>query len=352
MLMFFTFVVAALSSATALQDMPVQTIKHVDLYGLRTVSEAAFLEALDLRPGDDAGVDRDVIRERLLALDGIADAILIQMYIPGDEIMLVGVSEDRAPVLTFHSAPTEDLRLPEGMVAAYEAALERGFEGMMKGTSGETIEEGHSFSTYGPALEQDRILFALARDHVEEVRAVLLSSRHDLERTAAAKALSFFEDKSLVVGDLARAIEDPSESVRNNGIRALSVLASWINTERLGGRETLDLVLDTRPLIVLLESLEWTDRNKAAALLSSLSMSRDAELFGQLRESSIPALREMALWHSRAHALYSVRILGRMAGLGEDELHEQDRQARLHGDRAHRAWVDGLAARAAVEPAG
>lgn len=55
----------------------------------------------------------------------------------------------------------------------------------------------------------------------KQVRDTLRNSRDAKHRSVAAKALSYLEDKSEVVADLAFAMTDPDSAVRNNAIRAL-----------------------------------------------------------------------------------------------------------------------------------
>ncbi len=46
----------------------------------------------------------------------------------------------------------------------------------------------------------------------------------------------------------------------------------------------------------MLNSLEWTDRNKSALVLEELTRKRDTALLKLLRERAVPALVEMARW--------------------------------------------------------
>ncbi|MDF1798675.1 MAG: hypothetical protein P1V81_05830 [Planctomycetota bacterium] len=326
-----------LTLLAATQGPQDRQVRHIDFYGLRSTSVEAASEALGIRVGDSLEMDRPAAKQRLLALDAIEDAVLIQMFMPGNEILLVGIQEKGAPVPTFHQAPEGDAQLPDGMVAAYTKALELEYEAMLRGEGGEERVDGHSFSKVGPAAEQERIVARLARAHPEEVRAALKDARDPQQRAVAAKAISYFPGKRGIVADLAYAIRDADASVRNNAIRALSVLADWAN-----GQEDLRVEFDYTPLFVLLESLEWTDRNKAAALLCSLTLDRDEALLRQLREGSLPALAEMAKWHSVGHAAFSIRILGRLAGLTEEQITAGEKRARSGDFEAHGKWVQEL----------
>ena len=74
------------------------------------------------------------------------------------------------------------------------------------------------------------------------------------------------------------------------------------------------------PFVELLNSLTWTDRNKSSLALMALTESREPALLSALRQKALPALIEMARWKSRGHAVASVMILGRVAGIPENDL--------------------------------
>jgi hypothetical protein len=66
----------------------------------------------------------------------------------------------------------------------------------------------------------------------------------------------------------------------------------------------------------LLESVKWTDRNKAIALL--LSIDDQEPVVVQLREHALPSLEEMSNWPS-AHGMMAFMLIGRLSGLTHDE---------------------------------
>ena len=74
--------------------------------------------------------------------------------------------------------------------------------------------------------------------------------------------------------------------------------------------------------ITMLSSGSWTDRNKAGAVVTSLTQSRDRKLLAKLRAEALASLLEMARWPSTGHA-YSARILlARIAGIEERRAHQ------------------------------
>ena len=80
----------------------------------------------------------------------------------------------------------------------------------------------------------------------------------------------------------------------------------------------------------MLNSIEWTDRNKSSLALLKLTDKRDLAILSELRQKALPSLIEMARWKSSAHAWAPFVLLGRVGGLSEDEINA----AWERGDRA------------------
>jgi HEAT repeat protein len=132
-------------------------------------------------------------------------------------------------------------------------------------------------------------------------------------RARAAQVIAYTSDKRAVIGDLMDALRDPSDDVRNDAMRALAVIAM------LGQRNpALGLVVPPTPFVDLLNSIEWTDRNKASFALMALTETRDPTLMAALRARALPSLIEMARWKSEGHSMAAFIVLGRLAGLPDD----------------------------------
>ncbi len=91
----------------------------------------------------------------------------------------------------------------------------------------------------------------------------------------------------------------------------------------------------------MLNSLSWSDRSRGVAALQVLTEKPDPAIFEQIREGALASLVEMARWKTLAHALPPYLLLGRIAGLPEEEV----KAAWLRGDRE---W----AIKKALAPAG
>ena len=74
------------------------------------------------------------------------------------------------------------------------------------------------------------------------------------------------------------------------------------------------------PFIAMLNSIEWTDRNKASLALLELTGKRDPAILAMLRAEAFLSLVEMARWKSPGHAYSGFVLLGRVGGLAEDEI--------------------------------
>ena len=125
-----------------------------------------------------------------------------------------------------------------------------------------------------------------------------------------------------VLDDLFFAIRDPDDTVRSNAIRALGAISVKAKLDPDSG-----LKIPPTWFIEMLNSVVWTDRNYAAASLTTLTDSRDPATLDQIRERALPSLIEMAKWKHLEHALPGYILLGRVAGIPENELQD--------------AWKDG-----------
>ncbi|MGQ9634395.1 MAG: hypothetical protein ACUVXB_09130, partial [Bryobacteraceae bacterium] len=74
--------------------------------------------------------------------------------------------------------------------------------------------------------------------------------------------------------------------------------------------------------VEMLNSLVWADRTGAAELLVALSENRNPGVLALLRERALPQLLEMARWQSLPYALPAYILLGRLAGLSEEQIQQ------------------------------
>ena len=311
---------------------PVGTI---DFYGLRRISAAEARRALALKEGDDLTSSEDALRRKLQDAQrqletslGVAQARLELVCCEADRLIVyVGIVESgTAAVAESPAAPQGGVRLAEDVVQAgraFEVALRSAAE---RGDTSEDHSSGQALSR-DPGLRaaEDRFVTIAERDP-QRLRDVLHHSADADHRALAAQILGYAPNKREIVGDLVDAAQDPAAAVRNNAMRALWVMADLAN--RSPG---LGIHIPAGPFVRLLNSIQWSDRNKASVALLSLTEARDEGVLSALcaEEEAIPALGEMARWKASGHALPAFFILGRLAGLPE----EQIEAAWTRGDR-------------------
>jgi hypothetical protein len=195
---------------------------------------------------------------------------------------------------------------------AFESALT---EAVVRGDSREDYSQGHALM-HDPTARaiQERFVGYAARD-LKRLRDVLHHSGDAHQRALAAQVLGYAADKRNIVGDLLKAMRDPAEEVRNNSMRALGVIAGFAQRS-----PKQKIRVPPEPFVEMLNSLVWTDRNKASLVLMELTEKRDPVLLTKLRKRALRSLIEMARWKSPGHREASFFILGRVARWPEDEI--------------------------------
>lgn len=311
---FAALAVAALSAGgAAAQPVEQPPIAAINFYGLRTLDEARVREALPFRIGDVLCEQPET--DAIAAEIGAAHVEFAGICCADDGGLLVfiGVAEDEIPAPTYRPEPTGEIRLPDGVVASYDAWTQALIEAVRTGQAGEDHSEGHALSVHpGMRAEQERFIAFAARDR-DLLVEVLEQSSDFKHRGVAAHMLGYVADKSAVVDALSRAMLDSHELVRNNATRALGVMADYASRTPDAG-----IVIDPEPYVAMLDSIVWSDRNKATMLLGFLSASRDPALMAELRERSMPALIEMCTWEGSSHGQPSCLMLQRVLSLPDD----------------------------------
>jgi hypothetical protein len=309
--------VASVGAATtaAAQDLP--PIAAVDLYGRFEIADSVVLRALAMKPGDavpDSAAAAAAV-ERLKALPGVVAVHLAPVCCDGGTLLYVGLEHAGAAALRFRDAPLGSARLPDEVIAAGER-FDRAFQAAIDaGDFAEDDSLGHSLMHFSAARAAQEAFVPLAARHGAALRTVLRESADPAARALAARVLAYSADKRSVVDDLVYAMSDPDETVRNDGMRALGLIAGL--AERRPG---LGITVPYEPFVGLLRSPIWTDRNKASFALVQLTASRDPALLDTLAREVLPELTRMARWHSLGHALPALVILGRIAGMPEDAI--------------------------------
>ncbi len=295
----------------------------IDFYGLREVAEKDLRGALGVSEGaqldrEDWAASKSDVVARLEALTNVVAARIQAVCCDEGKVTLyLGIQEDARTVFELHPAPQADVVLPDEIVATGERFAQAMMEAIQAGDSGDDMSQGHSLVSNPVMRAEQEKLLVYAEEYRQIIRDVLRKAADDDQRAIAAWTLGYAADKASVVDDLLYAVRDSNEVVRNNATRALAAIA------QLGqAQPALGIEIPFEPFIDMLNSIEWSDRNKAGFVLRTLTETGDPELLEQLRERTLESLAEMAQWKSSGHAMAYFLILGRIAGMSDEEIFE------------------------------
>lgn len=326
----------------SVQDPQAPPIGIIDFYGLRRVTEQQARAALQIKEGDSLSDEPKDARRRLEALPGVAQARLEWVCCEnGKATLYVGIGEKGAPAFEFHQAPKGMIELPEDIKQAGIDFQKAQMEAVLKGKADEDDSQGHALMNDPAARAVQQRFIAFAARDLNLLRDVLRHSADAEQRALAAQVIAYTANKQAVVSDLVEAMRDPAGNVRNNATRALAVMA-----ELSGKAGKQKIQIPARPFVEMLNSIEWTDRNKSSLALVRLTEHRAPAILAELRWQALSSLKEMARWKVSGHAYAPFFLLGRVAGFAEKEINE----AWEHGD--HAAFVDAAAKRPLVTKSG
>jgi HEAT repeat protein len=273
---------------------------------------------LGAKEGDPLLASKADAEARLEKVDGVVltrlEAVCCEA---GGAILFVGIEEKGSPHFDYRAPPESSAALPEEIVDAYRRFLEAYEASARSAEPREDLTRGHALSANADVRALQQGFVELAEANFAKLREVLRESADGEQRGAAAYVMGYAPDKRAVAGELQYALQDPDEGVRRNAMRGLAALAV------LAARSP-DSQIRIAPtwLIEMLNSILWGDRTHAAALLATLTESRDPGVLAQMRERALPSLLEMARWNSLAYALPAYVLAGRIAGLTEKEIQD------------------------------
>jgi hypothetical protein len=294
-------------------------IGSIEIYGLRKVPESRIRTALGFSEGAPLPRSKADVEDRLANLPGIVGAQLEATCCDEGKIILyVGIEEKGARHFDLRTPPEEEIELPEEIVQAYRDFLLAVGEAVRRGSTAEDLTNGHSLMADPDCRDIQLKFVALAGKHEKQLSAVVRRSDNEEHRAIAAYVIGYVPKKRLIVEDLQFALRDRDQTVRGNAIRALAAVGVYatLNPDQ-------DIKISPTWFIEMLNSPVWTDRNNAAVGLVNLTESRDEGTLDYLRQRALPALVEMAKWRHLPHALPAYIIVGRLAGLPEQEIQDQ-----------------------------
>jgi hypothetical protein len=300
--------------------LPAQTLRIgvLDFYGLHKVSESQVRKALGAREGDALPPSKGNAEDRIAKLAGVVDSHLEAVCCDGSQMILyVGIEERGAPHFELRPAPTGDVHLPEEIAEVYRQFLDKYQAAGRRGVGDEDLTQGHSLLADPSTRAVQEMFPNLADQHLAELRSVLRNAADETERAAAAYVIGYATKKSAIVDDLQFALKDPDVGVRDNAGRNLMALSVLQRLHPDSG-----IKIAPTWFIEMLNSLSWSDRDRALRALEVLTESRDASALDQLRTRALDSLLEMARWKVLNHALPACILLGRIAGLPEQEIQD------------------------------
>jgi hypothetical protein len=156
---------------------------------------------------------------------------------------------------------------------------------------------------------------AFAGEHVEQLRAVLRNASDPEQRAVAAAMIGYAPAKRQVTDDLQFALQDPEEAVRANAARSLMAIAVLA-----GKQPELSIRISATWFVELLNSVVLSDRFESAKTLLTLTDRANPSALDLIRERAVPSLVEMARWKTPRYALPAFLLLGRVAGMVDDEV--------------------------------
>lgn len=298
-------------------------IGEIDFYGYAGFDLEKVRAALPLREGDDfrdsdsafsETIDR--IRAAITKVIGKppTDIAVVCCDDQGGQMIYIGLPGKSMRNVPYNPPPRGTVRFPARVIDLYQQTMEALSRAVRNGSSKEDYSKGYALST-DPEVRAKQLATREYATHDERlVRSVLASSQDAEQRIAAAHILGYARQSKEQIEALVKAAYDANDTVRNNAIRALGVLAQ--SNPKVAAR------IPAERFIAMLNSGSWTDRNKAGFLLDKLSRRRNPKPLNQLRSQALDSLIEMARWRSRGHADFARILLGRIAGIEETRLQQ------------------------------
>lgn len=324
----FCSILLLLPAALAADATP--RIGSIDYYGLRKVPESHIQKALGVAVGDPLPPSKGDVEDRLAELPGVVLARVEAVCCEGGRSMLfVGIEEKGAPHFELHMPPEGDAALPKELSDPYQDLLAAIETAGRRGSTAEDLTHGHPLAADPDARAIQERFVELVPKHLLLIRQVLRDSADADQRAMAATLLGYAAKKIEVVADLEYAMQDPDESVRAAAMSALGAIGVLAVKQ-----PALGIHISPTWFVEMLNSVVLSDRMRATKALLNLTDSRPAETLDMVRERALPALAEMAQWHSLSYALPAFMLLGRVGGYSDKQIQERwttgDRAQMVH----------------------
>jgi len=295
-----------------------QRIGSIEFFGYAGLDLKAVQAALPIRVGDsflpaDWPAEKEQIKQAVTHVTGHepTNTALVCCNPDGNYYLFIGLQGKSSKAFAYNPAPTGSIRLPTEALDLYDQAMAALSDAVARGDNGEDDSQGYMLANDPKERALDLKMREYALHHEDLIRQVLKSSSDVHSREVASDLLGYAQQSQGQIDNLVAASRDPDWGVRNNATRALSVLAD--SSPEVAAK------IPATSFVEMLNSGDWTDRNKSLALLTTLTTPRSAQLLAQLRSQALDSLVEMARWR----AIYAIEpriILARIAGMSDQRL--------------------------------
>jgi hypothetical protein len=308
-----------LTAAVGLAAAQAPKTGDINFYGLRKLTPEKVLSALELKTGDPLPPSKGDVEDRLELLPGVAAARVEAVCCDGpNAILFIGIEERGSPHFGTRQPPAGTATLPEDIMAAYREYMGAVERAAQLGNAAEDLTAGESHVADLRARLFEDQLAGLAAGRIEVLRDVLRNGAEPDERAVAAAVLGYAPKKDEVIKDLQFAMQDAEPAVRANAVRAMMAIAVLAQK-----RPELGLRIEPTWMVEMLNSIVLGDRQQAALALVTLTEQRDAATLDLISARALPSLVDMARWKTLRYALPAFLLVGRVAGVPEQELLDQ-----------------------------
>ena len=294
-------------------------ISEIDFYGLRKVTPSALRSWAGVQPGGPLPPSRGALEDKIAEMSGVVEARVEAVCCDGDRAALfIGIEERGAPHTDFRSEPSGEATLPQDLMDHYQQFLTAVQRAAAHGNAGEDLTAGHSMMDDPAARAFQTEFVTFAADHLNILRDVLHNGSDPDQRAIAAAVIGYGPKTQQVADELQFALTDPEPAVRANAIRSLSAFIVYASKE-----SPPKVNVPPTWFVELLHSVELRDRTESVRALTLMTDHNGQAALSLLRERALPDLAEMARWHYLRYALPPFLLLGRVAGLPEDEIQQR-----------------------------
>jgi hypothetical protein len=321
------FIDQAQDPSTTLKSEPDIKIGQIEFFGYQSsgIKVQALRDLLPIHEGQmlsmaDFRLVRAKINETVQAREHLHTTDIAAVCCDKNRQLLVyiGLNARDAKPVSYNSAPVGEMRLPDIAMKLEQQFSDGWAKAVTSGDAGEDRSQGYSLMSNSDARKLQLAIRDWTLTHESLVFQVLGLSSDAEQRQIAAEFLGYARKSQSQLNALAHAANDPDAGVRNNAVRALVVLAD--------SDPAIAAKIPARNFISMLNSGSWTDRNKAGALLQTLTEKHEPNLLARLRAQALDSLIEMARWRDPGHAIAYRILLGRIAGMDETQIHEIAKQ--------------------------